>query len=290
MLYDVSVVIPTLGEEHILQTIKYLNNSSVKPYEIILCIPDSIAYKVNHIVDKNVKLLETKRFGQVYQRAEGFKCAKSDYVLQLDDDILIEERCIEILVKLISSMKDESAVAPTLLEKKSKKNVYYKNINNLFIKIYYWLINGNNGYKPGTITKAGTCIGINTDLINEKLSQTQWLAGGCILHKKDNLILNDYYPFKEKAYSEDLIHSYYLSKKFIRLFVAKDAKCYVDTEIKHHKKSLSEFFKWLILDFKARNYFLNLLSKNKFHMIIYYLKEILLFICMKVLSLIKVIK
>jgi glycosyltransferase involved in cell wall biosynthesis len=34
----------------------------------------------------------------VYQRIVGFKHAKGDYVLQLDDDILLNNRCLERLV------------------------------------------------------------------------------------------------------------------------------------------------------------------------------------------------
>jgi glycosyltransferase involved in cell wall biosynthesis len=50
----------------------------------------------------------------VYQRIVGFKHAKGDYVLQLDDDILLNNRCLERLVISLEELPEHSAVSPCL--------------------------------------------------------------------------------------------------------------------------------------------------------------------------------
>jgi hypothetical protein len=35
----------------------------------------------------------------------------------------------------------------------------------------------------------------------------EWLAGGCVLTRRADLITDDFYPFSGKAYCEDLLHS-----------------------------------------------------------------------------------
>ena len=44
-----------------------------------------------NIAQGNIKVLKTNVVGQVAQRVEGFKIAKYEYILQLDDDVLIDK-------------------------------------------------------------------------------------------------------------------------------------------------------------------------------------------------------
>ena len=48
------------------------------------------------------------------------------------------------------------------------------------------------------------------------------------MHRRENLILYDYYPFKGKAYAEDLFHSLLLKKKGVKLLRCGSAICEVN--------------------------------------------------------------
>ena len=55
-----------------------------------------------------------------------------------------------------------------------------------------------------------------------------WLPGGCILHRRENLIVKNYYPFSGKAYAEDLFHSLLLKEKGVILVRSGKAICDLD--------------------------------------------------------------
>ena len=107
--------------------------------------------------------------------------------------------------------------------------------------------------------------------LKKKIYEVEWLPGGCILHRRSNLIKKNYFKFKsEKAFCEDLFHSFYLKKKNIRLFVNTSLKC--DFDSFKGFKTLS-FFKCLNLmfqDFRIRFCFIRLVKKSIYRMIFYY--------------------
>jgi len=278
---SVTVVIPSLGGAHLSSTIETINDNLLVPKEIIICIPKELVSEVVGIKADNIKVLPTNVKGQVKQRIEGFKESDTNYVIQLDDDILLDKNCIYELVNSMNQMGDKCSISPALLSKKSQLSVHKKKIN-FFIRIFYWLINGQKGYLPGTVTKAGTCIGIDTDSVEKELIETEWLSGGMIIHCKKNLILENYFPFDGKAYSEDLIHSFLMKKKNINLYVDKKSKCFVNDEAKLVNKTIQEFMTWIKKDYKARKYFVNLSYRSEFFLHIYYIKEIFTYITMKI--------
>ena len=53
----ISVVIATLGTELLNSTIKSLNNSSIIPDEILICIPQEYYKRVQNYNIKNVKII-----------------------------------------------------------------------------------------------------------------------------------------------------------------------------------------------------------------------------------------
>ena len=73
MSSDISVVIPTLGGPSLESTIAALNNGTVVPAEIVLCVPEREAATLRQFTDANVRVLATATSGQVSQRAEGFR-------------------------------------------------------------------------------------------------------------------------------------------------------------------------------------------------------------------------
>jgi glycosyltransferase involved in cell wall biosynthesis len=226
----VSVVIPTLGGESVWETIECLNSGTLVPEEILLCIPETETHRVNGRVVPNVTILPTTCRGQVAQRARGFRAARSPLVLQLDDDIMLDRDCLERLVEFLGT-ETGLAVGPELYDRATGR---YRSFlardpttkTGVAESILYWVINGPAGYQPGQIGRAGINMGVPQSGDYRGLA---WLPGGCVLHRREELELSDFYPFPGKAFAEDLFHSALLTRKGIKLARCGSAKCRVDS-------------------------------------------------------------
>jgi glycosyltransferase involved in cell wall biosynthesis len=215
-LNNISVVIPTLGNKNLKLTLDSIEKSSISLLEVIIVIPNNfkISFDLNEFKRLNIVTLTTDKGGQVFQRSEGFKISKGDFVLQLDDDIEFNENFIEGLVNTLISLPNKSSVSP-LLTNRLNNSVYrgsFTSLSRLFYALFYF----DFLLKEGSINSFGKSIGFIT--IN-KILKVDWLPGGCVLHRKENLILKNYFPFKSKAFMEDLYHSYYLKENGISLYV-----------------------------------------------------------------------
>ena len=160
-------------------------------------------------------------------------------------------------------MKEKNgAIAPVYYSDKSKLAIHRldNNFKNLIKNIITYIICGSKFgiFKMGTISRIGNNYGVDPKYMFNEIFETDWLPGGCILHYKKNLYLNNYYPFTGKAYCEDLIHSYFLRNNKIRLYVLKKSHCF--TEIPYLPSSFEELKKYL----NVQKYFTKILN-NKIH-------------------------
>ncbi|MDF5690846.1 glycosyltransferase family 2 protein [Aquirufa aurantiipilula] len=266
-----SVVIATLGGDSLQATIDSLNQSSIKPQEIIIAIPLGFEERVAHIKAENVQILITQSKGQVSQRCEGFKASKGEYVIQLDDDFILEPNCIFNLLDTLKQLDKKSACAPAFYFLETGKSAYYQPLPlSLVKKMFYYLINGTRGYQEGDISQAGTEIGIYPENQIEKIVKTQWLPGGMVLHHRDNLIVDNYFHFTGKAYSEDLFHSFELKKAGVSLYVVLNAKAWINDPRLGIKLSTYNWFKSLKRDYVIRTHLVKLMNKNLFRMNLFY--------------------
>lgn len=266
----ISVVIPTLGGDCLKATIERLNAGVKVPDEILICIPADYAQRVAHYEYPNVRVVSTECKGQVAQRAIGFREARQDLVVQLDDDILVDERCIQILVHALGESGPKAAVAPSLFCTSSRESFYKSPSRKRLLHAYYWLLNGGLGYRPGNITKAGTNVGVDPAVSTREVIEVDWVPGGCVLHRRENLILENFYPFPGKAFCEDIIHSHYLKVAGVRLLVSTKAVCWVEC-VRMQTQRPREFVRNLIADYRARRFFVRLTSRSFSRMLVYYI-------------------
>ena len=266
---NISVVIPSLGG-NLCDTLDSINSSSVYPDEVIVCLPNDSHSVKNADRYENLTVIYAGRYGQVYQRIVGFHQAKGDYIFQADDDILLDNQCLEKLVSSLKGLPRASTVSPCLFNINGEP--FYKNSKTTLLATYYYLVNGRHGYKPGGVTLAGTNIGVNPSDVTSNLVKVEWQPGGCVLHRRENLILDDFYPYKGKAYCEDLIHSHLLRKSGLSLFVVSRARCM--TKLNLRLSLRGELYR----DFKAKLYFVKMANlsivRMYLHYIIYIVKSI----------------
>lgn len=265
----ISVVIATLGGPTLKGTVEKLNRGSIVPAEILICLPIAEASRGLDFSFPNVTILQSGCRGQVPQRIEGFRRATSDFVLQLDDDMWVDRRCLEFLLETVRELPDV-AVAPALVNSGTGDSVYrVSHRGGAFRTAYHWLLNGKDGYREGCILRSGFPVGVVPDDNARSPSQVEWLAGGCVMHRRANLVLENYFPFGGKAHCEDIIHSHILTRRGVRLLVDPRARCSLEVA-SPFDKGLGAFARDTYNDFHARRYFMRLSKRPLWRMYLYY--------------------
>jgi GT2 family glycosyltransferase len=271
----VSVVIATLGGDSLDLTIRSLNSGTVVPAEILVCVPVENASKVAHLQGGTTSIVQTDSRGQVAQRSAGFRRASHELVMQLDDDLLLDRLCLERLAQTLHSLGSKAAVAPALLDVQTGLSVYKKPAkNSVVLGLYYWLMNGSSGYAPGKIDLSGSSIGLDPFVSPGRLHDVEWLAGGCVLHYRENLVIENFWPLPGKAYYEDVVHSSILAANGVRLVIDTNARCSLEL-FSQASFAPMDFFRNLYSDYLGRRYFIRRFSRQSFRIYLYYSGRIL---------------
>jgi len=282
--HEVTVVIPTLGGPSLKPTIEALNRGTLVPAEILVCIPVAEAHRVRDLAWHNVKVLVTDCRGQVAQRAVGFRNASHGIVVQLDDDIALERGCLERLRTTLMALGTEAAVGPSLMRSSTGESVYRQPQRNpLLLKAYYWLMNGRAGYQPGRLDKSGSHVGFDPKHAEGTVLEVECLAGGCIMHHRKNLVLEDFYPFAGKAYYEDIVHSWHLRQKGISLKVDSMARCWLEPDPVADVGPIA-YLRYLAVNLEHRKYVLRLYSRRSPRIYLFYVANYLSYLWKKLRS------
>ena len=204
---NISVVIPTIGNRDLIPTINSLYSSSIKIDEIIISIPFDVDLDIE-ITEKfsNLIIYKSRYKGQVAQRIEGFKKSINDYVLQLDDDIILEKNCLELMYNFIKNNKS-AAISAHFHHAVSKNSIYLKEDNLTFSNsfflselkyfsnyVYNKIKMGNSNNSIGFISKSGFETYPNFPDHKEAFI-SGWIPGGCVMHYKRNLVLSNFFSF-----------------------------------------------------------------------------------------------
>jgi len=274
-----TIVIATLGGDQLAETIKHLNSGKLIPDEILIVIPQEESHRVENYSGENI-LVETTSFrGQVAQRTHGLHKAKNRLVMQMDDDIFINPGDLESLVDSIQKLGPGNAVAPLYGDAESGLciKVVGSGIKGKLKEWYELLLLGAplGKAKMGKITAAGTGYGVDKEYCGNTLFEVEWLPGGCVISHREDLVLDEYYPFPGKAFSEDLIQSLHRRKRSIKMWVNPESVA--TTRI------LKEKFRWASLwaDYRAHRYVVKEIKGQMWRLniwfLLYVIKRIILF-------------
>lgn len=213
-----SVVIATLGGGSLRETIELLNRGTLVPDEILIAIPQAEAPRVADLGIANVRVVVTDCRGQVAQRICGFQQARHPLVVQLDDDIAVRPDCLRRLADFALAHPDAS-VAPKLFNRATGRYhaflVPRQPTPSWADRLMFWILNGARGFEPGQISRAGVNMGVPE--FPDDWFDLGWLAGACVMHHREHLVLTPFYPFSGKAFAEDLFHTRELRRKAVRL-------------------------------------------------------------------------
>lgn len=241
---QIEVIIPSLGKKVLNETIEKLNNGSIRPKNIICVIYNNKKFvpKKNY---KNLKFFYTHTKGQVSQRLIAFKKTKEKFILQIDDDIIIDFDCLKNLLISIKKLGKGNVVGPVYKSFQNKPiHVIKKNKFQIVFDLYNFLIcNSKFGIKKsGTLSQIFLAYGIDPKLkYKDRLIKTDWLPGGCLLTYRSDFISNPRYPFSGKAYCEDVFYSIIRNKRHISHFVDLDSKVKTSYKAPNLKSFFGEF-------------------------------------------------
>jgi glycosyltransferase involved in cell wall biosynthesis len=228
----VSVVIPTLGGAQLSKTIATINAGSFVPDEILVCIPGQYSENLKSIEAPNIRVICTQFMGQVAQRAEGFKQAREPLVMQIDDDIDLSVNALELMVKALCLLGRSNVVGPVFLNKSTGMPLspFSVGIKGQLINIYYYLFGGLPFGKTRMGCLSSICVSSSIDpkYCSDSIVKTEWLAGGCVLGYREDLIFDNFFPFSGKAYAEDGLHSYLRSNRGTVHNVVPNARAAID--------------------------------------------------------------
>lgn len=234
----VTVVIATLGGPSLLGTIAALQQGNAVPSKIVVCVPADATLYEGQLKSQNIQLVRTEERGQVQQRIAGFRVAVrqgAQYVLQLDDDLEFSGEQLEKLLAVLIAIGGPCAVAPVLLRRPSREPYtrLQRGIPGLVASAIATLIHGApfGSRRMGRLAKSGRNFGVDpTQMVGQEL-RVDWLPGGCVLHASEDLILSNYYPYRGKAFAEDVIHSCALRRHGVQLWVTRSAECALERDV-----------------------------------------------------------
>lgn len=265
-----SVVIPTLGGEALKQTLETLLTGPYIPSEILVCLPNSLEENSFSDTSITVKLIYTPYRGQVPQRAYGLSLATQPIVMQLDDDVLVDSRCLKILFDSAMALGKGNIVSPLGWHYMSTGNYISTDKTGLkgwLENLYLYLVCGSpwGTRKMGKLIPAGIGFWIDrTKVSANQPFETELLPGGCTLCHREDLILDHYFPFPGKAYCEDLIHSILWRKRGMRLWAIPSADATTPVETGPND--------WNVIaeNYRAHRYVVELLNGSKVRLLIWF--------------------
>lgn len=257
-LKEITVVVPTLVKNISPSWIDQINNYVKNGINVYLSVPQN--QRKNDVYqlgfDKKVHILQSNLIGQVNQRQFAYKFCTTNFILNMDDDIYFPLKNLVKLFDQYLKMPDNSCLAPTI-KLKNEKLLKYKFIN-IFREFFLY---SELNPKPGTISKSTFPVPYLNFSKFDEVQEVDWLAGGVLLLRRKHLIKEKYFKFKGKAYCEDLIHSYLLKNKNLKLYICNF--CFFETSVKSYRDlGPINFFKYIKADFKIRNYFRNLINNS----------------------------
>lgn len=267
-MITVSIVIASLGRRCLAHTLDCIFESNQVNANVIVVLPKG--YDIIFPIDSYppFSIFWADKQGQVAQRAYGLKKTVGEYVIQMDDDISFTNTFLERFISKFLELREGDCVAAPLIrcsnngsfdyQKQKKKIIIF--LDNLIDVIIFDLPWGAK--KNGRISNGNKGIPVDPEEAKNGMVEAEWLPGGCVISQRKNLVLEDFYPFHGKAFSEDLLHSRLRQNKRLKHFVFTDLYVFTDEAEKKEPAGFIEIM-WETKCFLVRNYKLGLLLGMK---------------------------
>jgi GT2 family glycosyltransferase len=240
-LLPVVAIIPTANRNEVLsRTLHSLAKQQKQPVKIVI-VDASVNDLTRLLCESGIPGLNAELSyhradvaGAAAQRNQGMRYCEKDFVLFLDDDIILEDECIG---QLWTCMQSDPRIAGV---NAMVTNQRYHSPGTL-TRFMYRLMDGQD--RP---TYAGKCIGPAWNLLPEdkpsgsSCNSMEWLNTTCTLYRKAALPSPVFHPhFKGYSLMEDLALSLEVAKHF-NLVNARNARIFHDSQPGNHKADIKK--------------------------------------------------
>jgi len=219
----ISVVCASLGRESLSKILPPLANSPAIA-ELLIILPPEHPNSTYHTPCSHlpkVSYHHSHLKGQVNQRVYGCRLATSPYILFIDDDIMVETSDVSVLYETISKLPYPSVLAPRIsfINKLSplKSSFFSSDSLLLWLSKFENFFRRNGNYVPFSLTYFHHPL-----TVYSPIQQVDWLAGGCLLFSRSLAPLESYYPYRGKAYAEDIYLSEYFHQYNAKFYILRN--------------------------------------------------------------------
>ena len=103
---ELTIIIPSLLSNINERWIEQVNKFNQKKINIIISIPPNLSKKNKFVnkFEKGILIIVSDKKGQVNQRQYGYKFAKTDYLMHMDDDTFINIKNLKILLNQFENL------------------------------------------------------------------------------------------------------------------------------------------------------------------------------------------
>ncbi|MBO9673060.1 MAG: glycosyltransferase family 2 protein [Sphingobacteriaceae bacterium] len=219
MIVDISLIIPTFNRKEALhRTIESISTQECQPEEIFIIdasvpfIPENDSLKqLFPDLKSNILHLPARQKGSAKQRNQGIELAKNGIIGFVDDDIILEPKCIENLYRGLIDNGRCGGINATI------SNQSFHPLGTLS-KLVYWAMGINTAqFLPGK------CVGpiitfLPASAQDSDIVQVDWLNTTCTLYRREALpspVFDEH--FTGYSLMEDLALSLRVGKKWTLL-------------------------------------------------------------------------
>jgi glycosyltransferase involved in cell wall biosynthesis len=261
---DLSVICATHnGRKKIKNLLNSIYKNYVRPKEIVICgtaYSDTCLINKNIIKELNIKFIFSKIKNQIHQRGQAFKNSSGQYILQIDDDVIINPDFFLKLKKYTVNKKglNKKIISALILLKNNtlqagQWNTIYKKY--LVFRFVIWILNRGKNVEEYSVIESGRCVPYIKDYnkkLNRNLTGAQWLCSTVIYHRScfDSVVKLP--QISKKAYYEDVFFSHQLYLKGYDLIIDKNI---VGTHDNQPYTNIATYFKTLKTQFNVVKFF-----------------------------------
>ena len=232
-LSDFTIIVPSM----INVSIAHIDHlASCLDIEAIVCIPRLIQGPLQF--SPHISFVRSSKAGQVFQRLHAISCAKTRYVIVMDDDIFLPiSDCSSVIHKYLNLA---SSIGPSVLGVHITCQSLVTSSQNILSCRALSLLSLIEGTSQTLLTSPSTLSPLlfNTphdpsfvDCYTRDFGcyRSDWISGGFFLAPVSLFPVTNYYPYAGKAFSEDIILSSLFTARGASLFIANGV--YATTDI-----------------------------------------------------------
>ena len=209
-----------------------IQKNIANPKEIIICgthESDISAVSKDLLIKNNVSFIVSEFANQIYQRNLALSKINTAYILQLDDDLILDSNAIGNYCRHFSGPGSNKKVVSGYPVLPNGQHMSFYRVKNLyqsskFIRLFFKIMNGFEELRNMSILKSGRIFPLVLE--GQENIEPEWLSSCLMFHKdaidKQPITSPENNNTEGKAYYEDVFFTFSLKKKGFRLILDED--------------------------------------------------------------------